>query len=302
MNKIGIIGQGFVGSAVREKFREDFKVYAYDKYNSSVSLVYDKETESGPENLISDLVQECKIIFVCVPTPMFPDGECDTRIVESIIDELAIECESKNKSITAIVKSTVPPGTIELLNKKSSRIEVMFSPEFLTEANAISDFKNQGRIVLGIDKLEYQEPVVNLFKKSFPNANIIVIRSKEAEMVKYTTNLFLATKVSFFNDIYSICERLKIDYNYVIDATLQDPRIGKSHYKVPGPDGDRGFGGHCFPKDISAILWISQELGLSIPTIMGAYVTNQIVRKDRDWEEMTGRAVSERETGLEINQ
>jgi UDPglucose 6-dehydrogenase len=233
---------------------------------------------------------------------MFPDGECDTRIVESVIDELAIECESKNKSITAIVKSTVPPGTIELLNKKSSRIEVMFSPEFLTEANAISDFKNQGRIVLGIDKLEYQEPVVNIFKKSFPNANIIVIRSKEAEMVKYTTNLFLATKVSFFNDIYSICERLKIDYNYVIDATLQDPRIGKSHYKVPGPDGDRGFGGHCFPKDISAILWISQELGLSIPTIMGAYVTNQIVRKDRDWEEMTGRAVSERETGLEINQ
>lgn len=295
MKKIGIIGQGFVGTAVREKLRENFQVLAYDKYNESVSSTYYRESETLTNNSIDFLVQECDIIFVCVPTPMFPDGECDIRIVKSVIEELSESCLKLNRSITSIVKSTVPPGTIESLNQMSDRVEVMFSPEFLTEANAISDFKNQNRIVLGIDRLEYQEPVVNIFKKSFPEANLIVIRSKEAEMVKYTTNLFLATKVSFFNDIYSICEKLNIDYDYVIQATLHDPRIGKSHYRVPGPDGDRGFGGHCFPKDINAILYIAQSLSIPVPTIAGAHITNQIVRKNRDWEEMTGRAVSNRE-------
>lgn len=295
MKKIGIIGQGFVGTAVREKLREDFQVLAYDKYNESVSSTYYQESETLTNNSIDFLVQECDIIFVCVPTPMFPDGECDIRIVKSVIEELSESCSKLNRSITSIVKSTVPPGTIESLNQMSDRVEVMFSPEFLTEANAISDFKNQNRIVLGIDRLEYQEPVINIFKKSFPEANLIVIRSKEAEMVKYTTNLFLATKVSFFNDIYSICEKLNIEYDYVIQATLHDPRIGKSHYRVPGPDGDRGFGGHCFPKDINAILYIAQSLSIPVPTIAGAHITNQIVRKNRDWEEMTGRAVSNRE-------
>ena len=113
-------------------------------------------------------------------------------------------------------------------------------------------------------------------------------------MTKYTTNLFLATKVSFFNDIYSLCEKLDINYNDVIEATLHDPRIGKSHYNVPGPDGDRGFGGHCFPKDINAILHIAQKMGLGLPTITGAQVTNNSVRKDKDWEAMEGRAVSHR--------
>lgn len=295
MKNIGIVGQGFVGSAVKEKFRENFQVLAYDKYNESASSTYFQNTETSSNNSIESLVQECDIIFVCVPTPMFPDGECDIRIVKSVIEDLASQCSIQGRSITAIVKSTVPPGTIESLNKISDLVEVMFSPEFLTEANAISDFKNQNRIVLGIDRLEYQEPVINIFKKSFPSANLIVIRSKEAEMVKYTTNLFLATKVSFFNDIYSICEKLNISYDYVIYATMQDPRIGKSHYKVPGPDGDRGFGGHCFPKDINAILYLSQSMSIPIPTIAGAHITNQIVRKNRDWEEMTGRAVSERE-------
>ena len=116
----------------------------------------------------------------------------------------------------------------------------------------------------------------------------------EAEMTKYMTNLFLATKVSFFNDMYSICEKLNIDYNNVIEATLHDPRIGKSHYDVPGPDGDRGFGGHCFPKDLSAMLHIADSNKIPVPTLTGVDFTNKLVRTNKDWEKMEGRAVSKR--------
>jgi len=289
---VGIIGQGFVGSAVMTELSKTFTVFAYDK-DSSKSIITNGFVDK--KNIdIKMLVENCEVIFVCVPTPMFEDGECDLRIVESVIEDIAKEAEFQNRKVITIIKSTVPPGTTERLNGLSHNVGVTFSPEFLTEANAIKDFENQTRVVLGIDYLEYVEPVREIFEKGLPNAELIIINSKEAEMTKYTTNLFLATKVSFFNDIYSLCEKLDINYNDVIEATLHDPRIGKSHYNVPGPDGDRGFGGHCFPKDINAILHIAQKMGLGLPTITGAQVTNMIVRKDKDWEAMEGRAVSHR--------
>ena len=295
MENIGIIGQGFVGSAVMNKLRKSFSVYAYDKDSSRSVITGQPDSHEAPKPIdIAMLVEKCEVIFVCVPTPMFEDGECDTRIVEGVLDDIAKEAEFQSKNVITILKSTVPPGTTERLNGLSNKVGVTFSPEFLTEANATNDFENQTRIILGIDYLEYVDPIRSIFETSFPNADIIVINSKEAEMTKYTTNLFLATKVSFFNDIYSVCEQLGINYDNVIEATMHDPRIGKSHYNVPGPDGDRGFGGHCFPKDINAIMYISQKLGLAIPTITGAHITNQIVRKNKDWEQMEGRAVSAR--------
>lgn len=246
---VGIIGQGFVGTAVMTELSKTFPVFAYDK-DSNKSVITSKEyVSSTPTNLINvaTVVENCEVIFVCVPTPMFEDGECDLRIVESVIKDIAKEAEFQDKNVITIIKSTVPPGTTETLNGLSNRVGVTFSPEFLTEANAIKDFENQTRVVLGIDYMEYIDPVKEIFQKGLPNAEIIIINSKEAEMTKYATNLFLATKVSFFNDIYSLCEKLDIKYDDVIEATMYDPRIGKSHYNVPGPDGDRGFGGHCFP-------------------------------------------------------
>ncbi len=242
---IGIIGQGFVGSAVMTELSKTFTVFAYDK-DSTKSIITNGFVDKNSID-IKMLVENCEVIFVCVPTPMFEDGECDTRIVESVIEDIAKEAEIQDKNVITIVKSTVPPGTTEMLNGLSNRVGVTFSPEFLTEANAIEDFKNQTRVVLGIDYMEYVDPVREIFQKGLPGAEIIIVNSKEAEMTKYTTNLFLATKVSFFNDIYSLCEKLDIKYDDVIEATMHDPRIGNSHYNVPGPDGDRGFGGHCFP-------------------------------------------------------
>ena len=296
---IGIVGQGFVGTAIREKFRECYTVNTYDKFNKDASVTYVEDKVLKDNNTIKSLVENNKIIFVCVPTPMFEDGECDTSIVKSVINDLADECDSQDKEIIAIVKSTIPPGTTKDLNRISKRVGVVFSPEFLTEANSIEDFKNQTRIVLGIDYIEHTKPVHKIFVDCFPKADIICINSGEAEMTKYTTNLFLATKVSFFNDIYKMCESLNLEYDHVIEATMHDPRIGKSHYMVPGPDGDFGYGGQCFPKDMQAMLYIAAKNNLAIPTLVGAHTTNMIVRKDKDWEKMEGRAVSKRE---EINQ
>jgi UDPglucose 6-dehydrogenase len=296
---IGIIGQGFVGTAIREKFKDQYRVFTYDKLDTDKSLIYHKDEISGTDGVnltisLNTLIQHNDIIFVCVPTPMYEDGECDTSIVESVIDDISNECEVLDCDVKVIIKSTVPPGTTNRLNSISNRITVVFSPEFLTEANATEDFDKQTRIVLGLDYAEVVEPIKQLFLSVFPKADIIIINSIEAEMTKYMTNLFLATKVSFFNDMYSICEKLNIDYNNVIEATLHDPRIGKSHYDVPGPDGDRGFGGHCFPKDLSAMLHIADANKLAVPTLTGVDFTNKLVRKNKDWEKMEGRAVSKR--------
>ena len=111
-------------------------------------------------------------------------------------------------------------------------------------------------------------------------------------MIKYFTNCFLATKVAFANEMYQICDKLNLDYDKVIEYVLYDKRIGKSHFNVPGPDGDYGFGGHCFPKDLSAIIKLSNDLKSTNNVIKSVKITNDKVRINRDWEEMKGRAVN----------
>ena len=117
-----------------------------------------------------------------------------------------------------------------------------------------------------------------------------------AEMVKYTANVFLATKVSFANEIKIICEKLNINYDEVINTAKLDERLGDSHWKVPGPDNRLGFGGSCFPKDINALIYFCKSNGISINTILAAWETNLRVRPEEDWKELKGRAVSESES------
>ena len=305
---IGIIGQGFVGTAIREKFKKHYNVYTYDKDENLESKIFSKEDVSTENCSLVDVVENCKTIFVCVPTPMYSTGECDITIVKSVLVEINQLSTDLNRKTKVILKSTVPPGTCLYLNDIFTEISIVFSPEFLTEANSIKDFENQNRIILGIDWVELVEPTILLFSKVFPKADIVVLKTTEAEISKYVINLFLATKVSFFNDMYRLIDSINsnlsinstISYDSVVEASLLDPRIGKSHYMVPGPDGDYGYGGHCFRKDMSAMLKIADDLKLAIPTILGASTTNLIVRKNRDWEEMKGRAVSENETVKDI--
>ena len=274
--RIGIIGQGYVGTALKEGFQDFYQVETFDKYDIA------KSTQPN----ISDVVGLSDVLFVCVPTPMKNDGTCYTGIVEEVIREINQEANGQ----IVVIKSTVPPGTTDRLNEEYVHTTTIFNPEFLTEANFIQDFKNQNRIILGGDR-KGTNKVRQIYSRIFPNATIVKTGAKHAEMVKYFTNCFLATKVSFANEMYSVCEQIGIDYDKVVEYAIYDERLGKSHWAVPGPDGDFGFGGHCFPKDLSAIINEFKTYGL----LEAVENVNDQVRNDRDWEHMVGRAVIEEE-------
>ena len=272
MGQIGIVGQGYVGTALKVGLEPHYNVVTYDKYDIS------KSTHSK----LTDIVSESEIIFVCVPTPMNPDGTCYTGIVEEVIREIN---QVANGQIV-VIKSTVPPGTTDRLHKKYKSVKVIFNPEFLTEANFIEDFKNQNRIILGGTR-NGTNKVRQIYSRIFPHATIVKTGAKHAEMVKYFTNCFLATKVSFANEMKHICDSIDLDYDKVVEYATYDERLGKSHWAVPGPDGELGFGGHCLPKDLSAIVNAYDDMEL----LRAVLKVNDKVRKNRDWEEMKGRAV-----------
>jgi len=279
---IGIIGQGFVGNAIRKGFENTFEIFAYDI-----------KPELSNVKTVDDVLINADVIFVCLPTPMTKEGNCYIGILEEAIkniDERVGKIEDCPQK-TLIIKSTIPPGTTAMLNEKYKNVTIIFSPEFLTEANSIADFENQNRILIGVSKKEEAEDALYFFKKRFPNIAILVCPSNVAEMVKYTTNTFLSTKVAFANEIHALCEKLNIDYYDVINLATYDERLGMSHWRVPGPDGDFGFGGHCFPKDLNAILFMAKKLDIQIPTLTATWETNNIYRKNKDWEDMDGRAV-----------
>ena len=281
--RIGIVGQGYVGSAVKEVFSKHYEVDTFDLDESKRDVDY-----------IEDIVDRNDIIFVCVPTPMKKDGSCDTSIVEGVvknIDDIVYCFTNKSHKIVAI-KSTIPPGTTNRLNKKCKNISVIFNPEFLTEANFIDDFKNQNRIIIGGERPSTTK-LRQVYSLLFPDATIVKTGSKTAEMVKYMTNTFLATKVSFANEMKMICDELKIDYDKVVEYSTYDERLGKSHWAVPGPDGKMGFGGSCFPKDINALIALSKDMRLYLHTLQSVWKTNLKVRPEQDWKELKGRAVTD---------
>ena len=282
---IGIIGNGFVGKAVKDSFKNYFDVFVFDK---------DKR-KSNVENL-KELINKCKMTFLCLPTPMEKDGSCHLNIVEETLNKINDWCDEMDyyglEQRTIIIKSTIPPGTTEKWNKKYNKIDIAFNPEFLTEANAIDDFRNQNKIIIGSTR-KVGAKIKSIYSKVFPKVPFIKTSSTIAEMIKYFTNCFLAMKVSYANEMYQICEKLDIDYDKVVEYAVRDERIGTSHLNVPGPDGDFGFGGHCFPKDLNALINLAEKqgLGLNINVLKATLDTNNRVRTNRDWENQKGRAV-----------
>jgi len=276
---IGIVGQGFVGNAVYQKFSKYYDVLTND-------LDKNKSTAT-----LQDLISSCETIFLCLPTPMKPDGSCDLSILENVLQEIDLIVDNYETKRTIVIKSTIIPGTTKKWNETYESLNIVFNPEFLTERNAVKDYDNQKRIILGGPRPTTTE-LKQIFSKVFPKATIIKTDSTHAEMVKYLTNTFLSTKVSFANEIYQLCNKLNIDYDKVVEYATYDERLGKSHWGVPGHDGDYGFGGHCFPKDLAALLHLTIKMGTINNVLLATSNTNDDVRKFRDWEGMKGRAVS----------
>ena len=287
METIGVVGLGFVGTAVNEGMQHAFKIKWYDKYKKP----------DYPDSTCCDSVEELLLacdgpIFVCVPTPMNPDGSCSLNIVMSVIIELNHQAKLHDKKPVIVIKSTVPPGTTEFLNNKYEHLQVVFNPEFLRETSFIADFKNQDRIIIG-GPHEATAVVKQMYQTAYPNVQTTKTSSTIAEMVKYVTNCFLATKVSFANEIAELCNKLAIDYDKVIEYATKDKRLGTSHWSVPGPDGGVGFSGSCFPKDINALISLAKSLDCHPYVLEAAWQTNLRVRPQRDWEQLKGRAVKE---------
>ena len=297
MTSIGIVGQGFVGGALREGMRHCCEIFTYDKYKSDLSNA----------KSIEHLCSLAEIIFVCVPTPMFKStGQCDTSIVEEVVGEVAsayAATKRANGKPSIVIKSTIPPGSTKMLQSRHMNVHIVFQPEFLTEANAVFDFKNQNRIVIGAESGLARAQAKTLFKKAFPNVPILETSSTAAEMVKYVTNGFLATKVSFANEMYQICKGLDIEWSRVIQIASLDLRLGTSHWRVPGPMPDPsgelkpGFSGSCFVKDLNALMFVSEELGVDAKILKAAWDKNLEVRPEKDWEQLIGRAVSKEKDG-----
>ena len=307
MKSIAVIGQGFVGGSLATVFSEKkFRVFAYDKTGklaSGAQAPADKVTN------LKSFVKACElqkrfsgVYFLCLPTPMKPTGEADLSIVEGVLSELNRMSGRKDRVI--VVKSTIPPGSTAAWNEKFKKIQIVFSPEFLTEANAIDDMRNQDRIILGGPRPHINR-VRDIFRTAFQGVPIIKTSSTTAEMVKYVTNVHLAVKVALANEFYQVCEALDkvgndIDYDKVIEYATFDKRLGKSHWQVPGPmpaddtgDPAFGFGGSCFVKDINALIYQAQDLGINPCVMNGAWHKNLEVRPQRDWEKLKGRAISE---------
>ena len=280
-NTIGIVGHGFVGKALEEGMKHAFTARVFD-------LKYSGDTNETLAGSLRELCQESEVIFVCVPTPMQADGSCDTSIVERVVKEI----DSFQFKNVVVIKSTVPPGTTRRLAEASLWLKgVVFNPEFLTEANYVEDFKNQTRIILGGEE-PGKSAVKAVYAKAYPNVPTIKTSSTIAEMVKYMTNTFLATKVAFANEMFQVCSKLGIDYDKVVEYARYDERLGSTHWAVPGPDGHHGFGGSCFPKDINALISVAQDLEVDPTVLRGAWKKNIEVRPERDWEKLAGRAVT----------
>ena len=281
MKKIGIVGRGFVGSAVEFGFSAQTNCDAVVK-------VYDKNPLKSIHTL-DETVNKSDFIFLSVPTPSNLDGSMNIDILESALQD--IQVVNKRKDNIILIRSTVIPGTTSKLARKFKKLNIVFNPEFLTERSAKFDFINQSRFILGGRK-RHTARVVELFKWRFGDSvPAIETNFETAEMIKYMNNCYFATKVSFMNEMRLIADKSKVDWDLAVEGFIRDGRIGHSHIAVPGPDGRKGFGGSCFPKDIQAMINYGNKLGINTTTLKGVWKTNLNVRPEKDWESLEGRAI-----------
>jgi len=274
MVNIGVIGYGFVGRATGEGFASSKKnkVFWFDKFKES------------PYSL-EEVVENSEYIFICVPTPIFEDySGMDMSIVEGVIEEISPKVKGTDKIV--IIKSTSLPGTNKKMSKKYPGINFVMNPEFLTQKFANRDFLNPARTVIGSESRDVADRIVNIYKTILPkNQPYIITDVTSAEVIKYMSNLMLATKIIIANELYTFSKAVGANYIDVQRGVESDPRIG-THLGVPGSDGLMGFGGACFPKDTIGILGLAKKLKVDMSALQAVWDKNLKIRKTRDWEEM----------------
>lgn len=262
--KIGIVGHGFVGKAVDFGFSVNI-----DK--TIIDPLYDTD--------IKDLKEiDPEIIFVCVPTPMKKNGAIDCSIIVDVVEDI-----TKNKINSIIViKSSVTPSILKQCENINPN-NIVYNPEFLTERNANHDFVNPNILVIGGSE-KNAKFLHEVYKKhsTCSDCPVFFTDAVTASLVKYSLNTFLASKVLFMNEIFKIYSSLNTSSSWeeFTEILKAEGRIGPSHLQVPGPDGKLGFGGACFPKDLSALINFAEEEGEILELLKSVRKINNEIRSN----------------------
>ena len=257
--KVGIIGYGYVGKAVASVYGD--------------VLYYDPAYQEGSHS-INELKQQCEVIFVCVPTPSDKNGSCDSQILTETIAHLT--------GFTGLVisKSTAIPQVYSDLQARYPEMKLAHVPEFLTTENAEMDYQYPVNIVIGC-RQDIRQDVFSAIitdKVHFDYTKVKFCNIAEAAMFKYLANTMLAMKVVINNEYYELCNSLGISWNAITKIAENDPRLGDTHWKVPGPDGSHGFGGTCLTKDTLAIQSLAKFLNVDMSMLNSALVKNSVLR------------------------
>ena len=282
--KIAVVGTGYVGLVTGTCFAEtgndviciDIDEAKVEKmkngevpiYEPHLDVLFDRNIKAGRLQFTTDLVEgvkEAEIIFLALPTPPGEDGSADLSYVLGVGEELGKIIEDYK---VIVDKSTVPVGTAEKVRDavgKSARVgfDVVSNPEFLREGFAVDDFLKPDRVVVGTSSAKARAIMERLYKPFVRQGNpIIFMDEKSAELTKYAANAFLATKITFMNEIANYCELIGADVDMVRKGVGTDSRIGK-RFLFPGI----GFGGSCFPKDVQALVKSGREADYSFEII-----------------------------------
>jgi len=269
---LGLVGLGVVGSATARGLERGHRIYRYDKYKQS-------------ESTLKEIADNCEVIFVSVPTPMKKSGAIDLSAIYetvSILNEYCIWEDSVDRKTIIVIRSTAVSGTTDALASRYVKFDFAFNPEFLTDKNAEQDFLDSKRIIIGANSDRVFSILERVYKDALFTCPIIKTNIKTAEYIKYCSNVFLASQISTANELYEIAQLLHIDWEKICAVLSYDERIGKFTH-VPGNDGDMGWGGKCFPKDINALIYLAREYGYRPDLLEEIWRTNLKFRKKIDW-------------------
>lgn len=253
--KLVVAGFGFVGNAIYESFKDVIDLEVIDP-KLGERRIYDVQNVNG--------------VICCVSTPQNTDGSC---YVDNVIDVL----KDTNSSIPVLIKSTISLQAYERIKSEFPDHNINFSPEFLRAISAVQDMKNlKHTIISSGGSMDFW---VDVFRKRYKNLIVLNYPIEECIAIKYFENSFLATKLSFYNEMYDFCKAYNIDYESVRTGLAYDTRIGFSHTTVDPENGFRGWGGHCFPKDTSALLKMAELKAVGLNTLEAAVKYNSTIYK-----------------------
>jgi UDPglucose 6-dehydrogenase len=258
VTRVGIIGLGVVGGTAARRLAEvGVAVRGYDRYLPMGS----------PEDL-----QDCSLVFVCVPTPREKDGSHDVSEVWEAVRSMERHVQA---GTVVVIKSTVPPGTCDRLADAFPRLELASMPEFLVAARPMETFSYPDRLVIGAYTTRAASRIAEVMRRAAPRAAILFLRPIEAELVKLSSNAMLAAKVIMANELAEVCARFGVEWSRVQEGVGLDHRIGPSHLNVTP---ERGFDGSCLPKDLDGLIAASRAAGYDPPILTQIAEFNRAIR------------------------